>query len=203
LANNTRQTLLDTFQAVNPGQERQVSDILDSGVRMTSAVEQAARHISAIGTSSSQPTGGSGNAVLSAVSRVFTSGLGLMPLVSGLLGLFGGGGRPEPPPLEKYTWPESISFQGATTGTGISEADYDQTGVARLYDGRRAGLNTPTTAAAASPPPAANPANAPQIHVNVQAMDARSFLDHSTEIAQAVRQAMLNLNSINDVVNDL
>jgi len=37
----------------------------------------------------------------------------------------------------------------------------------------------------------------------VQAMDARSFLDHSSEIAAAVRTAMLNLNSINDVVNDL
>jgi hypothetical protein len=34
-------------------------------------------------------------------------------------------------------------------------------------------------------------------------MDSRSFLDHSSEIAQAVRDAMLNLNSINDVVNDL
>jgi hypothetical protein len=41
------------------------------------------------------------------------------------------------------------------------------------------------------------------IQVNVQAMDARSFLDHSTEIAEAVRQAMLNSSPINDVVNDL
>ena len=44
---------------------------------------------------------------------------------------------------------------------------------------------------------------APQITVNVQAMDARSFLDRSSDIAAAVRDAMLNLNSINDVVNDL
>ena len=50
---------------------------------------------------------------------------------------------------------------------------------------------------------ASKPSAAPQISVNVQAMDARSFLDHSNEIAQAVRQAMLNLNSLNDVVNDL
>jgi len=39
--------------------------------------------------------------------------------------------------------------------------------------------------------------------VNVQAMDARSFLDRSNDIALAVRDAMLNLNAINDVVNDL
>ena len=46
-------------------------------------------------------------------------------------------------------------------------------------------------------------APAPQITVNVQAMDARSFLDRSNDIALAVRDAMLNLNSINDVVNEL
>ena len=44
---------------------------------------------------------------------------------------------------------------------------------------------------------------APQITVNVQAMDARSFMDRSNDIALAVRDAMLNLNSINDVVNEL
>jgi hypothetical protein len=44
---------------------------------------------------------------------------------------------------------------------------------------------------------------APQITVNVQAMDAQSFLDRSSDIAQAVRSAMLNMSSINDVVNEL
>ena len=42
-----------------------------------------------------------------------------------------------------------------------------------------------------------------QITVQVQAMDSQSFLDHSDDIAQAVRQAMLNMNSINDVVTNL
>jgi hypothetical protein len=41
------------------------------------------------------------------------------------------------------------------------------------------------------------------ILVQVQAMDSQSFMDHSQDIAQAVRQAMLNLNSLNDVVQDL
>ena len=50
---------------------------------------------------------------------------------------------------------------------------------------------------------ASSGAYAPQITVNVQAMDSRSFLDRSTDIAAAVRHAMLNSNSINDVVNDL
>jgi hypothetical protein len=43
----------------------------------------------------------------------------------------------------------------------------------------------------------------PQISVSVQTMDAQSFLDNSDQIAQAVRGAMLNLSSINDVINDI
>jgi hypothetical protein len=41
------------------------------------------------------------------------------------------------------------------------------------------------------------------ILVQVQAMDSQSFMDHSNDIAQAVRQAMLNLHSVNDVIADL
>jgi hypothetical protein len=44
---------------------------------------------------------------------------------------------------------------------------------------------------------------AQNILVQVQAMDSQSFMDHSHEIAQAVRQAMLNMNSLNDVILDL
>ena len=41
------------------------------------------------------------------------------------------------------------------------------------------------------------------ILVQVQAMDSQSFMDHSNDIAQAVRQALLNMNSLNDVILDL
>jgi hypothetical protein len=37
----------------------------------------------------------------------------------------------------------------------------------------------------------------------VQAMDARSFMDHSAEIARAVREAMLHSHPINDVMSEL
>lgn len=43
----------------------------------------------------------------------------------------------------------------------------------------------------------------PQITVQVQAMDSRSFLDHSDDIARAVRDAMLNMHSVNDVLAEL
>jgi hypothetical protein len=38
--------------------------------------------------------------------------------------------------------------------------------------------------------------------VQVQAMDSQSFLDHSSDIAQAVRQAMLQSSVLNDVVRE-
>jgi hypothetical protein len=34
-------------------------------------------------------------------------------------------------------------------------------------------------------------------------MDSRSFMDHSYDIARAVREAMLNMHALNDVISDL
>jgi hypothetical protein len=42
-----------------------------------------------------------------------------------------------------------------------------------------------------------------QVVVQVQAMDSQSFMDRSQDIAQAVRQAMLNSHPVNDVILDL
>jgi len=171
MASRTQQSLYDTFQT------------LAGGSAVVSALQNTATQISVLTSNSAQSTG---SAVASAITKVFTSGLGLVPLIGGLLGLFGGGHQ-EPPPLVKYTMPDSISFQGADTGASVQLADYDQMGMPRAYGSTQAGTAAPATS----------------INVTVQAMDARSFLDHSNEIAQAVRQAMLNLNSINDVVSDL
>jgi hypothetical protein len=69
--------------------------------------------------------------------------------------------------------------------------------------------------AAATQPQSASPASgqsgagstqssaAPQITVNVSAMDSQSFMDRSDDIASAVRAAMLNMHPINNVVADL
>jgi len=134
--------------------------------------------------------GGVGGTLESIASTVLKSGFGVLPLIGGLLGLFGGGGSDAPPPLEKYALPPSLAFDAAETGPGIADVRYDQNGAPRV--------DTSGVQERGSASPAA-----PQITVNVQAMDARSFLDRSSELAAAVREAMLNLNSINDVVNDL
>ena len=134
--------------------------------------------------SAKQPTGTTASSI---GMDILKSGLGLVPLVSGLFGLFGGGGSDAPPPLVKYALPASIQFQGAENGPGIVQADYGQEGLARSFPQGQAG--GPTTQSS--------------VNVTVHAMDAQSFLDRSSDIAAAVRDAMLNLNSINDVVNDL
>src|SRR5262249_14351116 len=137
----------------------------------------------------------------SVTSTFFKSGFGIAPLISGLFGLFGGGEDATPTPLVKYALPPRIDFLGAYSGGGASAADYDQSGTVRPYL-PTASLANSTMAPSNSPAEGAG-SSGPQIQVNVQAMDARSFLDHSNDIARAVRDAMLNMNAINDVVSEM
>ncbi|MBS1857117.1 MAG: hypothetical protein JST11_17230 [Acidobacteria bacterium] len=144
-------------------------------------------------TSNSQASSGSSNSSAGSgvLGTVLKSGLGLAPLIGGLVSLFGGGDEP-PAPLVKYALPPSVSIDAVESAGQITIASYDQTGMARRF-----------AAAAPAAVEKAGAAGGAQVTVNVQAMDARSFMDRSVEIAAAVRDAMLNLNSINDVVNDL
>ena len=41
------------------------------------------------------------------------------------------------------------------------------------------------------------------VHVHVKTMDSQSFMDRSNEIANAVKSAMLNSHSLNDVVSEV
>jgi hypothetical protein len=134
----------------------------------------------------------SGVSVGSIASTVLKSGFGLAPLISGLVSLFSGGGAETPAPLVKYALPAAIDFQAAQSNGRVTALDYDQTGMARTYAERAGGTAGSSVNGTGQ-----------QITVNVQAMDARSFLDRSNDIALAVRDAMLNMNAINDVVNEL
>jgi hypothetical protein len=122
----------------------------------------------------------------------------MMPLLNGILHLFGRSDPPAPPPLVKYAMPPQLDILTGVGPAGIAEMDADQFGIPRPYAQTMA-----DSGAAPSVPAARASVAAPQITVNVQAMDARSFLDRSTDIAAAVREAMLHMNSINDVINEL
>ncbi|HWQ55525.1 MAG TPA: hypothetical protein VN442_17695 [Bryobacteraceae bacterium] len=120
-------------------------------------------------------------------SSVLRNALGMVPLAKAVWGLFGGGGNEEElPDLVKYALPASLRFETAEgPGASLRGVDYAQDGLPRAYSAERA------------------VEAGPQVTVQVQAMDSRSFLDHKEEIAQAVREAMLNTHSLNDVVNEL
>ena len=214
MASTTQDELLKSFMTAaglqNTDWNPIVSAVAQVAASLTGAANQAStleKQSKSTGSQSAASTGdeggGIGSVLGSIASRVFKTGLGLAPLVSGLLGLFGGGGSPEPPPLTKYALPPSISFAGAYSGTETSDVDYDQAGRPRAFAAPESAYGTAAPVAPTSNQPASDRQAAPQITVQVQAMDAQSFLDRSSDIARAVRDAMLNLNSINDVISDL
>jgi hypothetical protein len=134
---------------------------------------------------SSNSASNTGRSIGGTILGALGTGLGLSPLLSGVLRLFGGGGgsNAEPAPLVKFELPPSQSVSA-----GVSQA---VPGAAFAVDYAQNGLPRPVANTAAS-----------QITVQVQAMDSRSFLDHSNDIALAVRQAMLESSVLNDVVRE-
>lgn len=125
-------------------------------------------------------TGSGGSTASSALLSFLGAGLGLSPLLSGMLRLFSGGGEgQEPPSPVKFALPAARSVSAGVSGP-VGQAfavDYGQNGLPRAV-------------------------TVPQITVQVQAMDSRSFLDHSQDIALAVRQAMLESSVLSDVVRE-
>lgn len=109
---------------------------------------------------------------------------GLSPILSGLIGLFGGGSS-APAPLVPFTLPPSVQFQGGIDGGGnggVTASDSGQNGTPRSVGSQ------------------GTSSNSPQVTIQVNAMDTQSFLNRSSDIAEAVRQALLHSNSLNDVV---
>ncbi|MFN3324145.1 MAG: hypothetical protein ACK5AZ_11665 [Bryobacteraceae bacterium] len=108
----------------------------------------------------------------------------LGPVVTSLAGLFGRRDTEPEPAIERFSLPPSIRYEGAVsadTGGQIHGVDYVSGGQPRLRTGSAA----------------------TQVTVHVNAIDSKSFLDHSDSIARAVREAMLNSHSLNDVVMEL
>jgi len=127
-------------------------------------------------TSTSQSSdSGIGDTILNTV-------LGGFPLFSLFKSLFDQGGTEDSvPPLVKYRLPAAVNQSaGYSAGTGFVPLEYSQSGLAR------------------TPAPQAT-----QVTVQVNAMYSQSFLDHSDEIASAVRTAVLNSHSLRDVLTEL
>jgi len=121
------------------------------------------------------------------VSGLFTSGVAFLPVLSGLVSLFGHSKSVEEAPPATYSMPPAMNLEYGLEGdSGLvgGEIYYDQSGQPRVTATDRT-------------------VYAPQVTVQVQALDSRSFLDHSNEIAKAVREAVLNAHSLNEVLYEL
>jgi hypothetical protein len=156
----------------------------------------------------------------------------IFPLFGGIASLFGGGGPEPQAELQPYIFPPSIALSGAQpeSGNTTSSVSYGQYGLPRSSVAEQVSAIAdnafePATGSGATPSsfgvtslsnsfsPASKTSAAAfsstssnaeqQIVVQVQAMDSQSFLDRSHDIAQAVRQAMLNSHPVNDVIMDL
>ncbi len=116
---------------------------------------------------------------LKGLASVFTGGI--LPLVSGIFKAFSGGSDTgQIQPLLKFASPAAVQAEAGLKASGnLSLIDRNERGDLRTIGGGT------------------------QITVQVQALDSRSFIDRSDDIARAVRDAMLHSSSLNDVVQDL
>lgn len=206
MASTTQDDVYQTFLAVSGQQTSALGDATAMLAGVIAQVDElqssnpapvAATKTQSTTTSSSD----SGSTLGSVAASVLESGFGLAPLISGLVSLFSGGDTAAPAPLVKYAMPAAADFQAAESQGQVTGVDYDRAGMPRSY--APTGASAGTSGSPGGSVGGAASGATPQITVNVQAMDARSFMDRSSDIALAVRDAMLNLNSINDVVNDL
>jgi hypothetical protein len=149
---------------------------------------RVAENSQALLASTTSRTAEGGGVVREVVQGATSRGLGgllLGPLAGGLLKLFGGGGkREEPALLPAYGAPQRQNIAAAlSAGGSVGELGYDASGMPRR-------VGAPMVGASGSS----------SVVVNIQAMDSRSFLDHSEEISRAVREAMLNSGALQDVI---
>jgi hypothetical protein len=156
----------------------QAAQVIDAQTQATSANTDALAQNSQAKNSGA---GGGVSDVLNTASQFLGGGLSFMPLASLFSSLFGGGQSQQPAPLVPFSLPPSLSLESTTNNQDVT---WGENGLPRSTG--NSGSST-----------------AQQITVQVQAMDSQSFLDHSDDIAQAVRQAMLNMNSINDAITNL
>ena len=163
---------------------RQISELALIARLQTDSVDT---NTQALVENSLTKSGGEKGSAAGSVGRTILSflggGFGLGQLVGAL---FGGGDTDKAvPSLPTYTLPTSVELSGAVTKSGIQELNYGPEGLPRATEVPK----TTTT-------------NVP-VTIQVQAIDSRSFRDHSSEIASAVRDALLHSHALTDVVLEL
>ena len=176
LLQNTLKQANDTISQSN----KQLSDLQTTQQQLLQGTDENTRALN----SNTQVKGSAGQSVMSAAGDVASGLFGgsiLSPIVSGLMSLFGGGEASEPK-LTPFVMPAPVHIEAVMSGRASAQSTpAGQSG-------------TQSSATAVTPPTSA------QIAVQVNAIDSRSFLDHKDDIANAVRQALLNSHPLGDVI---
>ena len=182
----TRDSLMSQGTSREIGQQMsalaaQVSNLTSTQQTQISATEANTQAVTQNTTSKGNGTSAAGQ-IGGIAESLFGGALSLTPILSGLASLFGGGSSASNTSTVPFLLPPPVEYQSGLTGTSGGQ-------VAPVSDAQ-GGQPSPN-------------APAPQVTVQVNAMDSQSFLDHSDEIAQAVKQALLNSNSLGDVIAEL
>ncbi len=177
--------------------------------QMGELVESTDKQTTTIPKTSQSSTQGVAGGVLSTLAgdpgkssgNFLMKGLTLAPLIDGLLGLFRRESSAEVAAPVRFSLPAPIRTEAALSPDGqtisidrgagdrIRPLRHPENPTSQFTNGS---LGTQTRGTSSQ-----------NITVQVNAMDSRSFMDHSEDIARAVRDAMLHSHSLNDVVNDL
>ncbi len=120
------------------------------------------------------------------VGGFLRSGFGIASLGLRVAGLFRRD-RQEPEELTPFALPGSVSIEAANPRNILA-------GFPQIDRGQRGEIRSLRPAMSAAPA---------QVVVNVNAMDSQSFMDRSNDIARAVREAMIHMHPLNDVVGEI
>lgn len=162
----------------------QITGLTSVQQSQTSALQDNTKAVAQNTTSKTSSGSSIGSTVESAASSLFGGGLSsLSPLLEGLLSLFGGSSGTVAAPTP-FMLPAPVQSQAGLTSSAPGQA-------------------VPVSYGDTGQPRAQSSSASQQVTIQVNAMDSQSFLDHSSDIAMAVKQAILNSSSLNDVISDL
>ena len=180
--------LTNLISRLDTGNASTLANLSNFSQVATPAIAPAAQDSSSSGQTTQ--TSSIGRDVLNALNPIggtsatnILTSLFLGPLWKGVFSLFGHGADEPAPVLTKYPFPEETRTDvsaGLRINGDNSAASYDGLGLSRHA-----------------------PASPTSINVSINALDARSILDRSDDIAAALKQAMLSNHEINDSLSEI
>ena len=181
--------LSNMIQRLESGNSSLVGQIREIGLSTSSTLGKIGQSVASSSQSSTAPSS-IGKEVLNAfnplagskTSSVLTS-LFLGPVWKGLFSLFNRRSEDQPAPPTPFAFPQD-------TRTDLNAV------LGR--DGQNVGIRSDAFGLSQSTQPAPS-----SINISIQALDARSILDRSDDIAAALKQAMLSNHDINDNLNEI